>query len=115
MRAVDVISKKRDGGQLSPEEIQFFVGPGAPATYKLYRVHPPAAVECTMCHGLSKRGRFRSSGGCFDCHQQPTFPRSHTHAPDVLVECGECHNAHGSTEKALLVLSRDKACKLCHN
>jgi pyrimidine-nucleoside phosphorylase len=25
MRAVDVISKKRDGGQLSPEEIQFFV------------------------------------------------------------------------------------------
>jgi predicted CXXCH cytochrome family protein len=96
-------------------EVRFFTGPGAPADFKPYRVHPPANVACTQCHGLSKRGRFRFSGGCFDCHATAEFPRAHTHTPDVLEECGECHNAHGSTERALLELPRAKACKLCHN
>jgi predicted CXXCH cytochrome family protein len=97
------------------QEIRFFVGPGAPPEFKPYRVHPPVAAACTQCHGLSKRGRFRFQGGCFDCHKQDAFPRTHNHTPDVLVECGECHNAHGSTERALLLLAREKACKLCHN
>jgi len=96
-------------------EVRFFVGPGAPAEFRPYRVHPPAAVECTQCHGLSRRGRFRFKGGCFECHQESAFARTHTHTPDVLAECGECHNAHGSTERALLALPREKACKLCHN
>jgi predicted CXXCH cytochrome family protein len=37
------------------------------------------------------------------------------HAPDVLSECGLCHNAHGSTVKANLVYPKQTACKLCHD
>lgn len=102
-----------DGGR---HEIRFFVGSQAAPEFKLYRGHPLAAeVACTRCHGLSKRGRFRFKGGCFDCHATDTFPRVHNHNPDVLAECGECHDAHGSTERSLLVMDRAKACKLCHN
>lgn len=102
-----------DGGR---QEIRFFVGTGAGPDFKAYRAHPPSAdVACTQCHGLSRRGRFRFKGGCFDCHATEAFARVHSHNPDVLTECGECHNAHGSTERALLVMERARACKLCHN
>lgn len=101
-----------EGGR---QEIRFFVGEGPPAGFKAFRQHPPLSVECTQCHGLSSRGRFRFKGGCFDCHQKGTFARSHSHAPEVLAECGQCHDAHGSTEKTLLTLPRERACKLCHN
>ena len=97
------------------QEIRFFVGDGAPAGFKAYRKHPRVPVECTQCHALSNRGRFRFKGGCFDCHAQQAFAKPHSHTPEVLAECGQCHDAHGSTEKALLILPREKACKLCHN
>ena len=101
-----------EGGR---QEIRFFAGEGAPAGFKPYRQHPPVPTECSQCHGLSTRGRFRFKGGCFDCHKQEAFSKTHSHTPDVLVECGQCHDAHGSTEKAHLLLPREKACKLCHN
>lgn len=100
-----------EGGR---QEIRFFVGE-APAGFKAFRQHPPLAVECTQCHGLSARGRFRFKGGCFDCHKEEGFAKTHSHKTEVLSECGQCHNAHGSTEKALLLMPREKACKLCHN
>lgn len=101
-----------EGGR---QEIRFFVGENPPAGFKAFRQHPPLAVECAQCHGLSARGRFRFKGGCFDCHKEEGFVKTHSHKSDVLVECGQCHNAHGSTEKALLLMPREKACKLCHN
>lgn len=97
------------------KEIRFHVGDNPPAEFKPFRRHPPQAVACTDCHGLSSRGRFRFTGDCFGCHQQDTFPSAHQHTPSVLEQCGMCHNAHGSTAKAHLTLSRDQACKLCHN
>jgi predicted CXXCH cytochrome family protein len=102
-------------GEGGRQEIRFFVGGNPPAGFKAFRQHPPLAVDCNQCHGLSARGRFRFKGGCFDCHKEEGFLKTHSHKPDVLVECGQCHNAHGSTEKALLVMPREKACKLCHN
>jgi predicted CXXCH cytochrome family protein len=97
------------------KEIRFHTGPAVPAGFEPFRQHPPVtAVPCTQCHELSRRGRFVFKGGCFDCHQDATFARVHTHAKDVLQECGLCHNAHGSTKKSHLVFSREVACKQCH-
>jgi predicted CXXCH cytochrome family protein len=101
-----------EGGR---KEVPFFVGPQAPAGFEPFRQHPPlAGVQCTQCHELTARGRFHFKGGCFDCHQQVTFAKIHTHDAGVLSECGLCHNAHGSTVKAHLLYPKEAACKLCH-
>lgn len=96
-------------------EISFFVGDDPPPGFRTFRTHPPQAVACTQCHGLSRRGRFRFQGGCFDCHPQEPFVHTHQHPIHILEECGQCHNAHGSTASAHLILPRERACKLCHN
>lgn len=102
-----------EGGR---KEVRFFVGPGAPSSFTPFVSHPPiAGVECTRCHELSARGRFRFKGGCFDCHQQQSFAKIHSHPPSILDQCGMCHNAHGSTVKSHLLHSRENSCKLCHN
>jgi len=101
-----------EGGR---KEIRFFTGANPPVDFKTFQRHPPLeAVECTQCHGVSRRGRFRFEGGCFTCHVEDNFTKTHPHAVHVLQECGLCHNAHGSTEKAHLLYPKEKACKLCH-
>ena len=104
-----------DGGS---QEIQFFCGPQPPAGYAPFHEHPPVAgVDCTLCHELTRRGRFHFKGGeaCFTCHKKDTFAGVHIHTPDTLNECGLCHNAHGSTVKAYLIYPREVACKQCHD
>lgn len=98
------------------KEVHFFAGENPPAEFQAFRQHPPAAeVKCTQCHEISKRGRFRFKGGCFDCHQQEGFAKIHSHDPGVLSQCGICHHAHGSVVKAHLLYPKETACKLCHN
>jgi predicted CXXCH cytochrome family protein len=102
------------GGQ----EIQFYCGPQPPAGFAPFHQHPPVSgVNCTVCHELTRRGRFHFKGGeaCFTCHQKATFAKVHTHTPEVLNECGLCHNAHGSAVKAHLLVPAEVACKQCHN
>jgi predicted CXXCH cytochrome family protein len=102
-----------DGGR---KEIHFFTGANPPAGFSPFHQHPPlAGVECTQCHEVNKRGRFRFKGGCFDCHQETAFVKVHTHDAARLEQCGMCHNAHGSTVKAHLLYSKETACKICHN
>ena len=101
------------GGQ---KEIQFSTGTDTPGGFEPFRPHPPTAdVACTQCHGLSRRGRFVFKGGCFDCHQETSFAKTHTHKSDVLAECGLCHNAHGSIVSKHLIHTKELACKQCHN
>jgi predicted CXXCH cytochrome family protein len=100
------------------QEIRFYSGPQAPADFAPFRQHPPAgSVECTHCHELTRRGRFHFKGGesCLGCHQKEAFAKVHSHPPEVLNECGLCHNAHGSAVKSHLLLSKEAACKQCHN
>ena len=102
-----------EGGR---REVNFFVGENPPAEYKRFSQHPPlAAVECTQCHGVSRRGRFRFKGGCFDCHQKEDFTKVHPHPAHMLQDCGMCHNAHGSTVKGHMIMAKELACKQCHN
>ena len=100
------------------QEIRFYTGPQPPAGFVPFKQHPPVAgVECTQCHELTRRGRFHFKGGeaCLSCHQKETFAKVHSHTPEVLNECGLCHNAHGSTAKAHLLFPKETACKQCHN
>ena len=100
------------------KEVRFFVGENPPEEFKVFQHHPPVPdVQCTQCHGLSRRGRFRFKGGCFDCHQQEKekFVEIHTHPEHTFVECGTCHNAHGSTAAKHLIYPKEVMCKLCHN
>ena len=102
-----------DGGK---RELRFFSGSNPPAGFAPFHQHPPVAdVQCTQCHEVNKRGRFRFKGGCFDCHQQEGFAKVHTHDAARLEQCGLCHNPHGSTVKALLLYSKETACKICHS
>ena len=80
-----------------------------------YVDHPPIRTDCTHCHSVSRRGRFRFSGGCQTCHAKEQFIRTHSHEPHELASCGMCHDAHGSSSAKLLVLTQDQACKQCHN
>ena len=110
---VHLLTLSWDGGK---KEVHFYSGPNPPAGFAPFHQHPPVAeVTCTQCHEMNKRGRFRFKGGCFDCHQQEGFAKVHTHDAARLEQCGMCHNAHGSTAKALLLYSKETACKICHN
>ena len=109
---VHTLSLSWAGGR---KEIKFHVGDEVPAGFASFRPHPPAAAPCTQCHQLSRRGRFVFKGGCFDCHNNSAFAKTHTHTPEVLSECGLCHNAHGSVASRHLTLTKELACKQCHN
>jgi len=107
-----VLSLSWSGGT---KEVRFFSGPNPPAGFAPFHQHPPIPnIQCTQCHGVTQSGRFRFKGGCFDCHQQDNFPKVHTHNDTILIQCGKCHNAHGSTVKANLILTKEAGCKLCH-
>jgi predicted CXXCH cytochrome family protein len=102
-----------EGGK---KEIRFFVGGDPPTGFAPFHQHPPlAGVQCTQCHEVNSRGRFRFKGECFDCHQRDGFSKIHTHPDAVLSQCGMCHNAHGSTVKAHLLYPKEAACRLCHD
>lgn len=98
------------------EEVTFHSGssPADPAA-EPYAEHPPVQTACAHCHSVSRRGRFRFSGGCDTCHVKEQFIRTHSHEPHELSSCGMCHDAHGSSAAKLLLMTRDLACKQCHN
>lgn len=98
------------------DEIIFFAGPSPPFPSAAPFVdHPPTRIDCTHCHAVSRRGRFRFNGGCQSCHTEGQFIRTHSHAPHELSSCGMCHDAHGSTVAKLLIVPKETACKQCHN
>ena len=100
-------------------KIRFFVGASeAPAGFRAYRAHPPAAAGCETCHAV-KDGAWGFRGAtlaasCFGCHDAGRFPEPHSHNATVLGECQLCHDPHGSTAKFHLKMDRETACKQCH-
>lgn len=96
--------------------VAFHAGPAAEdQNVEPYTDHPPVQVTCSHCHSVSRRGRFRFSGGCVTCHAKEPFIRTHSHEMHELSSCGMCHDAHGSSTAKLLVMSQEQACKQCHN
>ena len=98
------------------EEIRFRSGPEADGDgIRPFVDHPPFRTACTHCHSVSRRGRFRFSGGCQSCHAREQFIGTHSHEPHELASCGMCHDAHGSSEANHLLLAPEQACTQCHN
>lgn len=97
-------------------EISFHSGGESPnSASEPYADHPPTQIACARCHSVSRRGRFRFSGGCQSCHSKEPFIKTHSHEPHELASCGMCHDAHGSAAAQLLRLPKEQACKQCHN
>ena len=97
-------------------EVRFHSGTETPRnTGAPFVDHPPIRIECTHCHSVSRRGRFRFGGGCQACHGEEQFIHTHSHQPHELASCGMCHDAHGSSVAKHLVLPPEQACKQCHN
>ncbi len=99
------------------KKVVFFAGAGAPADWKTFRPHPPAAT-CETCHAVKDGAwAFKNAtlaDSCFGCHEAKQFPAIHSHNTEVLAECQMCHNPHGSTEARHLKLKKELACKQCH-
>jgi predicted CXXCH cytochrome family protein len=99
------------------QKVRFRIG--APdGTFAAFRAHPPVA-NCATCHAV-KNGVWALQRAslvtlCTQCHDKEAFPKSHVHIPGVVADCQMCHNPHGGTAKALLTMSKEKACKQCHN
>jgi len=99
-----------------PQKLRFAVGKAGGG--KPFREHPPVN-NCQTCHVVKgsvwSLQRPSQVALCFPCHNKESFPKSHTHIPGVLADCQLCHNAHGAAAPALLTLSKETACKQCHN
>ena len=95
----------------------------------LYVAHPKAMVgmvTCTGCHTLNRESqppRFEDMTTfspppmpdiCFRCHDQAKFLPTHAHRVEHLAFCQLCHDPHGSNRAKLMKLSREEACKKCH-
>jgi predicted CXXCH cytochrome family protein len=99
--------------------VRFHTGGGAPRDWKPFRAHPPGGAACETCHavknGVWTFARASLVGVCFACHNREQFPKTHTHEPGIIPDCQLCHSPHGSTAAAHMKLTKELACKQCHN
>ncbi|MBK7926787.1 MAG: hypothetical protein IPJ98_04625 [Bryobacterales bacterium] len=100
-------------------KVKVHVGEGAPAGWLKFREHPPGATACTTCHAV-KNGEWAFAkaslvGVCFACHDKAAFPKTHTHEAGIVPDCQLCHSPHGSAAAKHLKMTKEAACKLCHN
>src|SRR5579871_590821 len=73
-------------------------------------VHSVMATSCTVCHVTMTRGDMTTislsmpkTKICFACHEESIALRQHM--PAVKGQCVECHDAHSSERKMLLLAS----------
>jgi len=102
---------------LGEHKVKFTVGK-ADGEWTSFKEHPPVA-SCQNCHAV-KNGVWSLQRAslvtlCFPCHDKEKFPKAHTHVAGILADCQMCHNAHGSNAKGFLTMTRETACKQCHN
>ena len=80
---------------------------------------PGRAMNCLDCHsphgGLSEGALQQStvSETCYQCHAELRGPFLWEHAP-VREDCGNCHDAHGSNNDAMLSMRAPYLCQSCH-
>ncbi|HSN55295.1 MAG TPA: cytochrome c3 family protein [Candidatus Sulfomarinibacteraceae bacterium] len=88
-------------------------------------VHPPAVDDCLTCHEFERTGEGTSvelveagAALCLACHdglgKAAAGQLEAPHAP-VVDDCGSCHDAHGTGQRALLVEPPEELCLTCHD
>jgi DmsE family decaheme c-type cytochrome len=78
-------------------------------------------LVCSQCHnphgsvsGTEAMIREASiNDNCYKCHAEKRGPFLWEHGP-VRENCLNCHDAHGSTNEAMLKAQRPKICGECH-
>jgi predicted CXXCH cytochrome family protein len=88
-------------------------------------MHYPAGDACDYCH--ESTGSSHPQAGvagfalvdrmpdlCFNCHEPPAA-HAFIHPPVEQGDCLDCHDPHGSSEKALLRLEEQELCLSCHD
>jgi DmsE family decaheme c-type cytochrome len=88
--------------------------------------HTKEHLSCVSCHNphyLGEKANLRLAGTelCLSCHEtkRTDFMRLSSHPVDLAdprtgMQCTECHNPHGSAERAMLTAPADEFCQRCH-
>jgi DmsE family decaheme c-type cytochrome len=88
-------------------------------------IHDRRNVKCTDCHSVhdfrstrSQLTRVRAADTCFSCHpavRAQGLRASHHPVREGKMDCGSCHNPHGSpTPKLIRANSVNELCYTCH-
>jgi DmsE family decaheme c-type cytochrome len=88
-------------------------------------VHEHRGLTCSTCHSVhhpvSETAQLQSvtvQEQCFNCHRDvraETWKRSHHPIREGKLDCGDCHNPHGSnTDKMIRATSVNEQCWTCH-
>jgi len=81
-----------------------------------YRYHDPVKDgECKSCHpqGVGRTSPVSEARLCNSCHE-PKTGFTHLHGPLGAGQCSICHDPHGSSYKAFLVMGVRALCVECH-
>ena len=89
---------------------------------KRYSTHPLkyGQMGCTSCHNLHKTDNEKLLNSetvndtCLACHAEKRGPFLWEHQP-ASEDCGQCHAAHGSNQKAMLTKRSPYLCQSCHS
>jgi len=91
------------------------------AQQRRFSRHPTreGKVLCSDCHnphggpgGLLVRNTVNET--CYQCHAEKRGPYLWEHQP-VREDCGYCHDPHGTTQPAMLVVRGPFLCQSCHS
>lgn len=83
---------------------------------KAYRYHDPVAgAECKECHpqGVGRTTPVTEAKLCHACHD-PKTGYKRLHGPLGAGQCSICHDPHGSSHPAFLVMGVRALCVQCH-
>ena len=80
--------------------------------------HAKAAMDCTKCHSIHKKGhKLHPTKGCIGCHQDvfAEFQLNERHRlQEGILKCTSCHDPHGPAIRERLGGFKQESCLKCH-
>jgi DmsE family decaheme c-type cytochrome len=85
--------------------------------------HAALEVSCTQCHEvhkvvpqehLLKQPVKETCDGCHEGMKAQIAEETHHPLPEGVLECGQCHNVHGTENPRALLGPQDEMCAMCH-
>lgn len=85
--------------------------------------HAAGGIACIHCHEVHKpvarEYLLKKPAGetCQECHEgmkAQIAEGTHHPLPEGVLECGQCHNVHGTAHERSLLAPQDEICTVCH-
>lgn len=85
--------------------------------------HATLQIACTQCHEvhkpmaqeyLLKKPVKETCNECHDGMKAQIAAETHHPLPEGVLECGMCHNVHGTAHERSLLSPQDEMCAVCH-